>query len=65
MSVQLMYRDPSQGTNAAPVHSRTGYEAASGRYPIEDSALSEKDAIMTQSKAAENLISSFAAKLVE
>ena len=30
MSVEVMYRDASQGTKAATVHSRAGYEAYSG-----------------------------------
>lgn len=66
MSVQVISRDVSQGTNAAPVeYLRAGYEASFGRHPIEDSALSEKDAIMSQSRAAENLIASSAPKRVE
>jgi len=37
MSVQVMYRNPPAGSNAAPVqYSQGGYEASFGSYEIDD-----------------------------
>jgi len=39
MSVQVMYRNPQAGTNAAPVqYAQGGYEASFGRYQIDERA---------------------------
>jgi len=39
MSVQVMYRNPQAGTNAAPVqYAQGGYEASYGTYEIDESA---------------------------
>jgi len=39
MSVQVMYRNPLAGTNAAPVqYAQGGYEASFGRYEIDERA---------------------------
>ena len=39
MSVQVMYRNPPAGTNAAPVqYAQGGYEASFGRYEIDERA---------------------------
>jgi Lipocalin-like domain len=39
MSVQVMYRNPPAGTNAAPVqYAQGGYEASFGTYEIDESA---------------------------
>jgi len=39
MSVQVMYRNPEAGTNAAPVqYAQGGYEASFGRYEIDERA---------------------------
>jgi len=39
MSVQVMYRNPQAGSNAAPVqYARGGYEASFGTYEIDESA---------------------------
>ena len=39
MSVQVMYRNPPAGTNAAPVqYAQGGYEASFGTYEIDEHA---------------------------
>jgi Lipocalin-like domain len=39
MSVQVMYRNPQAGTNAAPVqYAQGGYEASFGTYKIDERA---------------------------